>query len=88
MEKEKEKLKAIVSKDGKRLTFIYDDKLQPLIKAGKVSIKRVSNVEPTENGKWRALMTDGTVLPEFDLREDALRAEREYLENKLFSCKE
>jgi hypothetical protein len=80
-------IKAVISKEGTKLTFIYTDKLQPILKHGKATIKRVSNVEPTEDGKWQACMADGTILRKHDLREDALKEEVRYLEEKLYGTK-
>ena len=63
--------------------FIYTDELADLMKEGNCKIGRVSNVEPTKEG-WKCFMTDGTILGPFHLREDALKAEVKYLEEKLF----
>jgi hypothetical protein len=68
-----------------KLTMIYHDVHAGLLAQGKASITRASNVEPTTDGKgWQATMSDGTVLPATTLRQDALAAEVEYLERKLF----
>lgn len=51
---------------------------------GKVKVKRASNVEPTEDGKWQANMSPigGEKLEKKDKRKDALKEEVEYLENR------
>lgn len=69
------------------ITAIYDDRLQFLIKEAKeYLIKRVSHVEPAENGRggWLATMDDGTKLGPFDTRQEALDEEVKYLERRLF----
>ena len=79
-------MKIKISKGG-RLTFIYDDKLQPLIQNGRAEIKRVSHVEPIGT-KWRADMSPiepGIVLGPFNKRQQALDAEKEWLEEKLLT---
>ena len=73
---------------------IYDDALAGLLSQGVPTITRASHVEPTPSGKWIADMTpaiqqfklecDNPILGPFDLREEALRAERVWLEEKLF----
>ena len=80
------KLKAKISADGKTMTLIYDDKLAPLLKEGKATITRVSNIEPDPAGGWTATMLDGTKLGPYTLRQQALDAEIVYLEEKLFKC--
>lgn len=65
------------------ITGIYDDKLLPLIKEGKATTKRVSNVEPGEGG-WIATMLDGTKLGPFESRAEALDEEVNYLNQVLF----
>jgi hypothetical protein len=64
-------------------TCIYDDALADLLKEGKVTIKRMSSVEPDDNGNWIAHMVDGTNIGPFRLRQEALDAEIKYLEDKL-----
>ena len=75
----------VVSVDQKgTLTFVYDDSLSSLLDEGKEwTIKRVSEVEPVDKS-WVAFMRDGKKLGPYRLREEALRAEREYLEEKMF----
>lgn len=75
------------------MTFIYDDKLRPLLKAGKSDCNRVSHVEPTTiegEVKWTADMAPvgGPELGPFDGREEALDEEVKWLmENRLgMSC--
>jgi hypothetical protein len=64
------------------LRFIYHDDLQPLLTLGKPAVRRVSHVEPTEDGRWTADLSpvDGPVLGPFTLRKEALTAEMRWLE--------
>ncbi len=79
----------VVASDG-TLKTIYDDDLADFLTgAGKVSITRASFVEPTPDGKWTADMSpsgENVILGPFRLREEALTAERDYLEKKLFGA--
>ena len=72
----------VCAPDGS-LTAIWDDALAPLVTEGTTKIKRASHVEPTENGQWNADMSpvNGPVLGPFPLRSDALKAERDWLQN-------
>ena len=65
------------------VTFIYSDELVDLCAEGLTDIKRVSNVEP-EGSKWRVKIINGPDLGLFNSRKEALDAEIEYLEAKLF----
>jgi len=49
---------------------------------GRLSIRRASHVEPTEDGRWLADLSPvaGPTLGPFDLRTDALAAEIAWLE--------
>jgi hypothetical protein len=72
-----------------KASFIYSDNMKDLLKRGPSVVKRASHVEPVgvESGEWRgweAKMEDGQVLGPFDSREEALSAERAYLEEKMF----
>jgi hypothetical protein len=60
---------------------IYDETLD-LSQFGQVRIERVSHVEPTADGQWRADLSpvNGPGLGPFRLRSEALRAELEWLE--------
>ncbi len=69
------------------ITAIYSDDLADLLaEASQVTIRRASFVEPHPSGGWFADMapSGGPVLGRFRLREEALRAEMAWLENKLF----
>ena len=69
------------------VTAIYDDALADLLSdAKRVSITRASHVEPTPEGKWTADMSPsgGPVLGPFNLRQEALDAEVQWLKAKLF----
>ncbi len=73
-----------VKPDG-TVEFIYDDGLRSLLELGHATITRASHVEPTPDGRWTADLTrrGGQVLGPFTLRQDALDAEREWLEAEL-----
>jgi hypothetical protein len=81
----------IVSSRGGVMRFIYSDALAPLVaemtpREGDAQVlRRVSNVEPTADGRWTAdmrLFDGGPVLGPFTLRQDALDAEVAYLHAK------
>lgn len=75
--------KLAISADGE-VTMIYSDETAELLEElGEATVERVSNVEPVAGG-WQATMIDGAVLPVYRLRADALAAEVEYLNSKLF----
>lgn len=62
---------------------IYSDDIRPLLKKGEAEIIRASHVEP-EGDKWRVDLTPigGPVLDRlYELRQDALDAEVEWIEN-------
>ena len=64
-----------------KIRYIYRDDLQDSFKGlGKTKIARASHVEPNSKGQWVAQIIGGPKLGPFKLREDALRAEVEYLE--------
>lgn len=77
-------MKLIIGKDGRKIKCIYSDVAKPILEAlGKLNIKRVSHVEPDENGKWWADMSplrSGIRLGPFNLRQEALDAEIKWLE--------
>lgn len=64
-----------------RVRFLWSDDLQPLLALGTPSIRRVSHVEPTADGRWTADLSPvgGPVLGPFALRLEALQAEAEWL---------
>ena len=66
------------------LIGIYDDSLD-YSEFGKPQIRRVSYVEPDEQGRWFANMTlsNGPTLGPFDKRHKAITAELEYLSTLL-----
>jgi len=74
-----------VAPDG-TLTAIYDDALAPLFAQGDTRIKRASYVEPNSDGRWTADLAPvgGPTLGPFDLRQDALHAELDWLRVNLF----
>ena len=68
------------------MSFIYDDKLADLCEQGESVTRRASYVEPSGKG-WTADLApvNGPVLGPFKLRQEALDAERCWLEENLFS---
>ena len=71
----------ITSNNGK-VQCIYSDAIAPILHdLGKPDIKRVSHVEPTEDGAWTADMRPigGPVLGPFQFRQAALDAEVKWL---------
>ena len=73
-----------------KLRFLYDDSLRGLMTLGKATVTRVSDVEPTEKGEWTADLSrvGGPLLGPFKLREEALTAEKEWLESNNFGTSE
>ena len=69
--------------DG-RVTFIWSDHLAPLRAIGATTIRRVSHVEPTDDGRWTADMAPvhGPILGPFELRQQALDAEVRWLRER------
>jgi hypothetical protein len=69
-----------------KLRFLYDDSLRELMTLGKATVTRVSDVEPTEKGEWTADLSrvGGPLLGPFKFREEALTAEKEWLEANNF----
>ena len=66
---------------------IYDDRLADFLAAGKTTITRASFVEPDPRGGWSADLapSGGPILGPFALREEALAAEKAWLERKMFT---
>jgi hypothetical protein len=71
---------------GGTVRCIYEESID-LTSLGVLTIARASHVEPDEHGRWFADMMpiDGPVLGPFDLRSQALVAEKSWLEEHLFS---
>jgi hypothetical protein len=63
---------------------LYDESIE-LAAIGQLSIRRASGVEPDERGRWFADLAPvaGPRLGPFELRSQALTAEREWLEARL-----
>ena len=83
--KREERHTIFIRPDG-TLEFIYHDLLRPLIdQAHTITINRVSSVEPNDQGKWVADLSavGGPCSPEFDLREDALQWEVNWIQEQL-----
>lgn len=76
-------MKIRIDKDG-TTRFIYSDTVRDLLKEGDAQITRASHVEPDPErpGFWTADMSPvgGPVRKGFELREEALRWEVEWLE--------
>lgn len=70
----------VVATDG-NLRCLYSDDVAPLLNQGATQIRRASYVEPTPAGKWVADLTlsHGPMLGPFELRGQALEAERRWL---------
>lgn len=66
--------------------MIYSDSMREILDEGQGSIRRASHVEPTIDNKWEADMgpIGGEVLSGFETREEALKAEVEYIEERMF----
>lgn len=66
----------VVDKTG-TVKMIYEDDLRGLLVAGDATIKRVSHVEPTIDGRWTADLSpvQGPLLGPFDTRKQALDEE-------------
>jgi hypothetical protein len=73
-----------VRPDG-TIEFLYEDGLRSLLELGQATITRASHVEPTLDGRWTADLSPrgGPVLGPFTLRQEALDAEREWIEVQL-----
>jgi len=71
-----------VTPDG-TIKFIYADDLRGLMAEGKATTRRVSHVEPNQEGRWTAQIVDGPLLGPFDTRQEALNAEVKWLKENL-----
>ena len=69
---------------GGRVRCVYDESID-LAALGTLNISRASRVEPDGEGHWWADLNpvDGPKLGPFDLRSEALTAERVWLEDWL-----
>jgi len=76
-----------VSPDG-TVEFLYEDALRSLLALGRATITRASHVEPTPDGRWTADLSPrgGPLLGPFTLRQEALDAERTWLEAHLLGA--
>lgn len=74
--------RVVISPRGE-ITFVWDDRLEPLLPLGEVSIRRASWVEPRGTA-WIADLSPvgGPTLGPFRLRHQALAAERAWLEEE------
>lgn len=78
----------VIRKDG-TIVGIYSDEI-PFREiaaqlGGGLSIKRASHVEPRDDGRWEADLSpsQGPMLGPFDLRQQALAAEVEWLRDNM-----
>lgn len=73
-------MEIVITTDG-IVRCIYRDELE-LQSIGRLSIRRASNVEPTESGQWTADLSPcgGPLLGPFKRRSEALAAETYWLE--------
>lgn len=64
-----------------QVTCLYDEAID-LASLGSLAINRASHVEPDAEGRWYADLSPvgGPTLGPFDVRSEALDAEREWLE--------
>lgn len=64
-----------------QVTCLYDEAID-LASLGSLAINRASHVEPDDSGRWHADLSPvgGPTLGPFELRSEALEAEREWLE--------
>jgi len=71
----------IISPNG-YVHCLYDESLD-LSALGRLTIRRASHVEPTDDGQWTADLSpiDGPVLGPFGLRSDAVAAEVRWIED-------
>jgi hypothetical protein len=76
-----------VRPDG-TVDFLYEDGLRPLLELGPATITRAWHVEPTPDGWWTADLSPrgGPRLGPFMLRQEALDAERAWLEGHLLGA--
>lgn len=80
------KMRLLISRDGRTMVHVYNDKLRPLETLGKTKTTRASDVERAENGLWEArLHSTGEVIASAPSREDTLALEKERVEEKLSS---
>jgi hypothetical protein len=65
--------------------MIYSDDLRDLLKQGRANIRRVSTVEPTEDGRWQADLSPvgGPILEACETRQEALNNEVQWLEHNI-----
>ena len=77
-----EEIQILVS--GDRIRFVHQDDLADTMRVGKVTTRRASHVEPSENG-WNADLrpVNGPVLGPFARRDAALQAEAQWLRENL-----
>jgi len=74
----------LIIKPGGRITAAYSEEID-VRELGPPSIRRVSHVEPNEQGEWTADLAPvgGPCLGPFSTRSEALNAEQEWLSAQL-----
>lgn len=74
----------VIGSDG-TVSFVWDDALAGLVREGTPTITRVSDVEPTPDGRWQADLSriGGPVMGPFELREVALEQEKAVVTGRL-----
>ena len=79
-----------ISSAGDEVSFVHTDELVGLFREGAPYVTRASHVEPTEDGRWTADLSPvgGPVLGPYDLRDEALKAEVDWLQVNLFGRKD
>jgi len=73
-----------------RLCFVYDDRLKSFAGLGSTKVARVSHVEPTSDLGWTADLSPvgGPCLGPFKTREEALNAEKHWLDANMAAVTE
>lgn len=76
----------LVSPDGE-ISMVYRDELGELLTQGNSQTKRASFVEPSLDNTWEADLglSDGPKMVGFNTRQEALDAEKQWLETQLKS---
>lgn len=73
----------LIISNGGKVRCLYGEAIE-LASIGPMQITRASHVEPDDHGQWWADMSPvhGPKLGPFDLRSEALEAEREWMEDR------
>ena len=70
-----------------KAVMIYSDEQTDLMNAlgSEQKVTRASNVEPTGDGRWQAVMVDGMALAPTKKRQESLDQEVKYIEENFLS---